>query len=53
MLHGYDDVAICDFFEFEFPLGYFGDVQRWSPDSYSIVKTMEEQRNFLYKFKGI
>ena len=38
MLFDYEDEAICDFLEFGFPLGYFGDVQRWSKDSYSFVK---------------
>ena len=51
MLHGYDDEAICDFLEFGFPLDYFGDVQRWSPDSYSIVKYHGGAKKFLLQIQ--
>ena len=46
MLFDYEDEDICDFLEFGFPLGYFGDVQRWSEDSYSLVKNHGDAKNF-------
>ena len=46
MLHDYEDASICDFLEFGFPLGYFGDVQRGSPDSYTFVRNHGGAKHF-------
>ena len=46
MLHDYEDTSICDFLEFGFPLGYFGDVQRGSPDSYTFVRNHGGAKHF-------
>ena len=46
MLHGYEDASICEFLEFGFPLGYFGDVQRGSTDSYTFVRNHGGAKHF-------
>lgn len=46
MLHGYEDASICEFLEFGFPLGYFGDVQHGSIDSYTFVRNHGGAKHF-------
>ena len=46
MLYGYEDEAICDFFEFGFPLGYIGKVQQQNPNSYSFVRNHSCTKQF-------
>ena len=43
MLHGYEDECICNFLEFGFPLGYFGEVQRWL---YAVVRNHGSAKNY-------
>ena len=51
MLHDYEDASICDFLEFGFPLGYFGDVQRGLPDSYTFVRNHGGAKHFTVQIQ--
>ena len=46
MLYGYEDESICEFLEFGFPLGYFGNVQCGSPDSYTFARNHGGAKHF-------
>ena len=38
MLFDYEDAILCEFLEFGFPIGYMGNVQQRSPNSFSFVR---------------
>ena len=53
LLHGYEDECIFTFLEFGFPLGYFGEGQHWSPDSYAVVRNHGEAKNYPLQIQKI